>query len=338
MKLPVMDITGTQVGTLEVSDSLFGVPANQPVVHQAMVRQLANARQGTSSTKTRAQVSGGGAKPRPQKHSGRARQGSIRSPQYAGGGIVFGPSPRSFRQSMPKKMRRLAIRSLLSDKARDNRLTLLQNIDLPTSRTKEMVNVLKALDAASSTLIVTHPPSSNLVLSARNIKKVKTLPASNINVLDLLEHDRLIMTVDAVHRAEELWAGGVTSAEVEMEPKTRTRQRASTTSARSSRGRRAKASADQEAAVEAEPEVAEAAVEAEPEAAVEVEPETTVEAEPEVAEAAVEAEPEAAVEVEPETAVEAKPEVAEAAVEESEAPMEVEPEASVEPEEGRKEA
>ena len=331
MKLPVMDITGTQVGTLEVSDSLFGVPANQPVVHQAMVRQLANARQGTSSTKTRGQVSGGGAKPRPQKHSGRARQGSIRSPQYAGGGIVFGPNPRSFRQSMPKKMRRLAIRCLLSDKARDNRLTLLQNIDLPTSRTKEMVNVLKALDAASSTLIVTHPPSSNLVLSARNIKKVKTLPASNINVLDLLEHDRLIMTVDAVHRAEELWAGGVTSAEVEMEPKTRTRRRASTTSARSSRGRRAKASADQEAAVEAEPEVAEAAVEAEPEAAVEVEPETTVEAEPEVAEAAAEAESEAAVEVESEAAVEAEPEV-------TEAPMEVEPEASVEPEEGRKEA
>ena len=281
MKLPVMDITGAQVGTLEVSDSLFGVPANQPVVHQAMVRQLANARQGTSSTKTRSQVSGGGAKPRPQKHSGRARQGSIRSPQYAGGGIVFGPSPRSFRQSMPKKMRRLAIRCLLSDKARDNSLTLLQNMDLPTSSTKEMVNVLKTLDAASSTLIVTHPPSSNVVLSARNIKKVKTLPASNINVLDLLEHDRLIMTVDAVHRAEELWAGGVTSAEVEMEPKARTRRRASAGSTRSSRGRRTKASADQEAAVEAEPEVA---VEAESEASVEEEPEASVEAEPEAAE------------------------------------------------------
>ena len=219
---------------------------------------------------------------------------------------MFGPSPRSFRQSMPKKMRRLAIRCLLSDKARDNRLTLLQNIDLPTSRTKEMVNVLKALDAASSTLIVTHPPSSNLVLSARNIKKVKTLPASNINVLDLLEHDRLIMTVDAVHRAEELWAGGVTSAEVEMEPKARPRRRASTGSARSGRGRRTKASADQETAVEAEPE---AVVEAEPEAVVETEPETVVEAEPE-----------AVVEVEPEAVVEA------------------EPEASVEPEEGRKEA
>ena len=298
MKLPVMDITGTQVGTLEVSDSLFDVPANQSVVHQAMVRQLANARQGTSSTKTRGKVSGGGAKPRPQKHSGRARQGSIRSPQYAGGGIVFGPSPRSFRQSMPKKMRRLAIRCLLSDKARENRLTLLQHINLPTSHTKEMVNVLKALDAASSTLIVTHPPSSNVVFSARNIKKVRTLPASNINVLDLLEHDRLIMTVDAVHRAEELWAGGVTSAEVEMEPKARTRRRASASSARGGRSRRTKASADQEAAVEVEPE---AAAEAEPEAAVEVEPEAAVEAE-----AAAEAEPEAAVEVEPEAA--AKPE------------------------------
>ncbi len=300
MKLPVMDITGTQVGTLEVSDSLFDVPANQSVVHQAMVRQLANARQGTSSTKTRGKVSGGGAKPRPQKHSGRARQGSIRSPQYAGGGIVFGPSPRSFRQSMPKKMRRLAIRCLLSDKARENRLTLLQHINLPTSHTKEMVNVLKALDAASSTLIVTHPPSSNVVFSARNIKKVRTLPASNINVLDLLEHDRLIMTVDAVHRAEELWAGGVTSAEVEMEPKARTRRRASASSARGGRSRRTKASADQEA----EPEVA---AEAEPESAAEVEPESAVEVEPE---SAAEAEPESAVEVEPESAVEVEPEAA----------------------------
>ena len=373
MKLPVMDITGTQIGTLEVSDSLFGVPANQPVVHQAMVRQLANARQGTSSTKTRAKVSGGGAKPRPQKHSGRARQGSIRSPQYAGGGIVFGPSPRSFRQSIPKKMRRLAIRCLLSDKARENRLTLLQHIDLPTSRTKEMVNVLKALDAASSTLIVTHPPSSNVVLSARNIKKVKTLPASNINVLDLLEHDRLIMTVDAVHQAEELWAGGVTSTEVEMEPATRTRRRASASSARGSRSRRTRASADQESTVEPEPE---AAVEVEPEAAVEVEPEAVVEVEPEVAtevavevepeaaaevdqeapvevepEAAVEVEPEVAVEVEPEVAAQAKPEAAEAEPEvvveaeseevvevEPEAVVEAEPEAVAEPEEGRKEA
>lgn len=342
MKLPVMDITGTQVGTLEVSDSLFDVPNNQPVVHQAMVRQLANARQGTSSTKTRAQVSGGGAKPRPQKHSGRARQGSIRSPQYAGGGIVFGPSPRSFRQSMPKKMRRLAIRCLLSDKARDNRLTLLQNIDLPTSRTKEMVNVLKALDVASSTLIVTYPPISNVVLSARNIKKVKTIPASNINVLDLLEHDRLIMTVDAVHRAEELWAGGVTSAEVEMEPKARTRRRASTTSARSGRGRRTKASVEQEETAEPD---SEAATEAEPEATTEAEPETTVEVGPEaVAEAepetTAEAEPEAVAEEEPETTVEIEPEATAEAGPETTAEIEPEaPEAAVEPEEeGRKEA
>ncbi len=330
MKLPVMDITGTQVGTLEVSDQLFDVPPNQPVVHQAMVRQLANARQGTSSTKTRAQVSGGGAKPRPQKHTGRARQGSIRSPHYAGGGIVFGPSPRSFRQSMPKKMRRLAIRCLLSDKARENRLTLLQSMELPTPRTKEMLSVLKALEAASSTLIVTNQPSSNVVLSARNIKKVKTLPASNINVLDLLEHDRLIMTVDAVHLAEELWAGGITSAEVEMEPKTRPRRRASAGSARSGRGRRTKASAEQEETVEQE---SEASADVEPEAAVEVivetEPEATVEPE---SEAAVEAEPEATVEPESEVTVEAEPE---ATVEpESEVTVEAEPEASadVEPE------
>ena len=134
MQIPVVDTTGASVDTVEVSDFLFNVPMHTAVVHQATVRQQANARQGTSSTKTRAEVSGGGIKPRPQKHSGRSRQGSIRSPQWEGGGIVFGPKPRSYRQRIPKKMRRLAIRCLLSDKVRENRMTVLQSLDLADAK------------------------------------------------------------------------------------------------------------------------------------------------------------------------------------------------------------
>ena len=202
------------MGTLEVSDLLFGVSMNRSVVHQAMVRQRANGRQGTSSTKNRAAVSGGGAKPRPQKHSGRSRQGTIRAPQWRGGGIVFGPTPRSFRLRMPKKMRRLAIRCLLSDKAREDRLTLLQVLELPEVKTSGMKVVLSSLQATSSVLLVAPEPDKNVVLSARNLDRVKTIPANNLNVLDLLQYDRLIMTVDAVRRAEELWAGGATPEEM----------------------------------------------------------------------------------------------------------------------------
>lgn len=226
MQLPVLDSQGATVGTLEVSDQLFAVPMNTSVVHQAMVRQRANARRGTSSTKTRAQVSGGGAKPRPQKHTGRARQGTIRAPQWRGGGVVFGPHPRSFRQRMPKKMHRLAIRCVLSDKVRENRLTLVQVLDLPQPKTQDMKRVLQALDATSSVLLVTPEVDEKVVLSARNLERVKTLPAPNLNVLDLLDHNRLIMTVGAVRKAEELWAGGATSGEVVAVPRQATRRRA----------------------------------------------------------------------------------------------------------------
>jgi len=209
-----MDIQGVAVGTLEVSDRLFGVPMNTSVVHQAMVGMRANARQGTSSTKTRAEVSGGGAKPRPQKHTGGARQGSIRAPQWRGGGIVFGPKPRSYRHAMPKKMRRLAIRCLVSDKTRENQLTLLDDFEAIGSKTQEMKRVLETLDANSSVLLVTHEVDKKVVLSARNIQRVKTLPAPNLNVLDLLDHDRVIMTVGAVRKIEELWGDGTTSGEI----------------------------------------------------------------------------------------------------------------------------
>ncbi|MEK7778285.1 MAG: 50S ribosomal protein L4 [Chloroflexota bacterium] len=212
MELTVLNIEGTQTGTLDVSDLLFGVPMNTSVVHQAMVSQRANARQGTSSTKTRGMVSGGGIKPRPQKHSGRSRQGSIRAPQWRHGGIVFGPSPRSYRQRLPKKMRRLAIRCLLSDKVRSEQLTVLQALELPQPKTKEMQRILAALGATSRVLLVTPQKDEAVVMSARGLSRVKTLPASNLSVLDILDCDRLVMTVEAVRMVEAMWAGPAESA------------------------------------------------------------------------------------------------------------------------------
>ncbi len=202
-----MNTEGTQTGTLEVSDLLFDVPMNSSVVHQAIVWQRANARQGTSSTMTRGLISGGGAKPRPQKHSGRSRQGSIRAPQWRHGGVVFGPSPRSYRQRLPKKMRRLAIRCLLSEKVRDDQLTVLQALEFPQPKTKEMQRILAALGATSKVLLVTPQKDDAVVMSARGLQRVKTLPALNLSVLDILGCDRLVMTVDAVRRVEGLWAG-----------------------------------------------------------------------------------------------------------------------------------
>ena len=218
MELPVLDMQGDTVATLAVSDFLFGVPMNTPVVHQAMLMQRANARQGTHNVKTRANVSGGGAKPWRQKGTGRARQGSIRSPHFRGGGVVFGPHSRSYRQRMPKKMRRLAIRCLLSDKVREERLAIFQELQFPQARTKEMKHFLDTLNVSSSALIVTPEATQSVVTSARNLPQVKTLPAANLNVLDLLNHDRLIMTVAAIRKAEELWDPETTLAEVEASP------------------------------------------------------------------------------------------------------------------------
>jgi large subunit ribosomal protein L4 len=206
MELPVLDMQGEAVGTLEVSEFLFATPMNVPVVHQAMLRQRANARQGTSNTKTRAHVSGGGAKPRMQKHSGRSRQGSIRAPHFRGGGIVFGPHPRSYRQRLPKKMRRLALRCLLSDKVREDQIAILHEFRFPEVKTKEMSRLLNNLKVSSSALIVTPGVEPEVIRSAHNLPDVKTLPATNLNVLDLLNHDKVIMTVAGIRKAEELWA------------------------------------------------------------------------------------------------------------------------------------
>ena len=215
MQLTLWTSSGETVDTIEVSESLFDVPMNQALVHQVAVAHMANARQGTAATKTRGMVSGGGAKPWKQKHTGRARQGSNRAPQWRGGGIVFGPHPRDYSQRIPKKMNRGAIRCMLSQKAREEKLLVVNEFQLAQAKTKEMTRLLANLGITTPALIVTHSPQTDVILSARNIARVKTIPANQLNVLDLLNHDRVIMTAEAVRRAEELWASVATKAEAE---------------------------------------------------------------------------------------------------------------------------
>jgi len=205
LQVPVHNILGEVVDHIELSEEVFGVSPNQAVVHQALVRQLANARLGTASTKTRAQVSGGGRKPFRQKGTGRARRGSSRAPQYRGGGVAFGPHPRSYRQAMPKKMRRLALRCVLSAKVAEGEIIVVDELALSGPRTKEMARILAALGVASSALVVTAEPDPNVYKSARNLERIKALPANLLNVVDLSSHKVLMITVAAVRRVEELW-------------------------------------------------------------------------------------------------------------------------------------
>jgi len=205
LQVPVHNILGEVVDHIELSEEVFGVSPNQAVVHQALVRQLANARLGTASTKTRAQVSGGGRKPFRQKGTGRARRGSSRAPQYKGGGVAFGPHPRSYRQAMPKKMRRLALRCVLSAKVAEGEIIVVDELALSGPRTKEMARILAALGVASSALVVTAEPDPNVYKSARNLERIKALPANLLNVVDLSSHKVLMITVAAVRRVEELW-------------------------------------------------------------------------------------------------------------------------------------
>ena len=210
MQVPVYSPTGEVVKHIEVSDRVFAVPFNEAVVHQAMVRQQANARQGTASTKTRSEVSGSNRKLFRQKHTGFARAGSRRSPLRRGGGIAFGPKPRSYRQAMPKKMRQLALRCMLSVKVRDGELKVLEELKLDEPKTKEIVRILAALGVDSSALIVTGEPEANVVKSARNLPRVKTSPASLLNVVDILSYKVMLMTEAAVRRAEYLWGERLT--------------------------------------------------------------------------------------------------------------------------------
>ncbi len=205
MQVPVYSLVGEVIRHIEISDRVFAVPFNQAVVHQAMVRQQANARQGTASTKTRGEVSGSTRKLFRQKGTGSARAGSRRSPLRRGGGITFGPKPRSYRQAMPKKMRQLALRCVLSAKTGDGELMVLEQLKLDKSKTREMVQILASLGVDSSALIVTGETEDSVVKSARNLAGIKTIPASLLNVVDIISHKRLLMTEAAVHKAEELW-------------------------------------------------------------------------------------------------------------------------------------
>ncbi len=205
MQVPVRNTSGETVKQIEISDYVFGVPANEAVAHQALLNQLANKRQGTASAKTRGEVAGSTKKLYAQKHTGRARPGSIKSPLRKGGGIIFPPKPRDYSQSLPKKMRRLALRTVLSSKVAENELIVLDAIQFEAPKTKEMAGILSALGVESSALIAINEPNENLQKSARNIPGLTTIPASLLNVADILSHKNLLMTVDAVRRAEQLW-------------------------------------------------------------------------------------------------------------------------------------
>ncbi|MYC07737.1 MAG: 50S ribosomal protein L4 [Chloroflexi bacterium] len=200
-------MSGAVVEDIEVLDDLFDVPMNAALVHQVMVGQLANKRQGTAKVKTRSEVAGGGAKPRPQKYTGRARQGSIRSPIWRGGGVVFGPTPRSYRQRTPKRVKRQALKMVLSDKAREQQLIVVDELSIAAAKTKELAQALNALGVGSSVLLVSNGANDAVVRAARNIPKTRTLPVDLLNTVDLLNAKSVVISVDAVREAERLWGG-----------------------------------------------------------------------------------------------------------------------------------
>ena len=205
-KIDVYDIEGKKVKTLELNEEIFGIEPNEAVVHSVLVNYLANQRQGTQSTKTRSEVSGGGRKPWRQKGTGRARQGSIRAPQWVGGGIALGPKPRSYKYTVNKKERRLAIKSMLSSKVLENELVVVDSLPLKEIKTKEMVKALNNLKVEGKTLILLPEKNEIVQKSARNIEGVKTLLVNTINVYDLLKYKNLVVTVDTVKKLEEVYA------------------------------------------------------------------------------------------------------------------------------------
>ena len=203
-KVSVYNIEGKEVDTIELNDAVFGVEVNEHLVHMAVVNQLANNRQGTQKAKTRSEVSGGGRKPWRQKGTGHARQGSIRAPQWRGGGIVFGPTPRSYDFKINKKVKNLALRSVLSQKVIDQELVALDNLTFDTIKTKNVVNFLGNFENPRKTLIVVDKLEENLVLSARNVPGVKVIEASNVNVYDVMDCTKLMMTEKAIKAVEEV--------------------------------------------------------------------------------------------------------------------------------------
>jgi large subunit ribosomal protein L4 len=205
-KVDLYDISGKVVGDIDLSEGIFGIDVNKEVVHQVVVNQLANKRQGTQSTKTKSEVRGGGIKPWKQKGTGRARQGSIRSAQWIKGGIVLGPKPRSYRYTLPKKVKRLALKSVLSSKVSENEIIVLDKLNFDVIKTKQMAEVLKNLKIEGTAVILLADKNENVERSAHNIPGVKTLLANTINVYDIVKHSKLIITKDAVSKVEEVYA------------------------------------------------------------------------------------------------------------------------------------
>ncbi|MBD2866269.1 MULTISPECIES: 50S ribosomal protein L4 [Paenibacillus] len=205
-KVALYNVSGAQVGEVELAESVFGIEPNKHVVHSAVVLQQASQRLGTHKTKGRSEVRGGGRKPWKQKGTGRARQGSIRSPQWKGGGVVFGPTPRSYGFKLPRKVRRLAIKSVLSAKVIDSEIIVLDQLSLAQPKTKEFAAILNNLKVERKALVVTGSYDDNVALSTRNIPGVKFVSADGISVLDVLAHDKLIITKEAIQKVEEVLA------------------------------------------------------------------------------------------------------------------------------------
>lgn len=204
-KVAVLNMTGAQVGEVELNDSIFAVQVKEHLVHAAVVAHLANLRQGTQSAKTRAEVRGGGRKPWRQKGTGRARQGSIRSVQWTGGGVAFAPKPRDYSFKMNAKERRIALKSALTSRVNESKFIVLDSLEMP-AKTKEMAKVLKALDLKKALIVTNNANARNIVLAARNIQNVKTSGVNNINVYDILKYDTFVVTKEALTKIEEVYA------------------------------------------------------------------------------------------------------------------------------------
>ncbi len=205
MNIKVYDMLGNEAGEMELSDSIFGAQINVPLIHEMVKNYLANQRHGTQSTLTRSEVSGGGKKPWRQKGTGRARQGSTRSPQWTHGGIALGPKPRSYRYSVNKKAKRVAMKSALSAKVAEGNLIVLDTLAFDGIKTKNMVNVLKALKVEEKALVVLPAPDATVIKSARNIEGVKTACVNTLNVYDIVKHDKFVITKEAVNKVEEVY-------------------------------------------------------------------------------------------------------------------------------------
>ncbi|EGT4676529.1 TPA: 50S ribosomal protein L4 [Clostridioides difficile] len=205
-KLNVLNVSGQNVGEIELSDSIFGVEVNGHVLYEVVKNQLANKRQGTQSAKTRAEVRGGGRKPWKQKGTGRARQGSTRSVQWVGGGVAFAPKPRSYKYTLPKKVRRLAMKSALSSKVQNSEVIVLDALNMDAPKTKEFAQILNNINATKKALVVIADKNDNVIKSARNIEGVQTALVNTMNVYDILKYDSFIITTDAVKKVEEVYA------------------------------------------------------------------------------------------------------------------------------------